>query len=73
MSCAVQIQGCGCLWNMAVTDASRAQIIRLDGLVVIRQARTTWQGDAELQAVGEAATRALQLAEPSALSQSVRA
>lgn len=69
----VQVQGCSIIWNLAITDTTRAQIVAAGGGDAVQAAMSRWSTQPEVQAVGEAALRALKLTEPSKFSQSVRA
>ena len=61
------------IWNLAITDATRALIIAAGGGEAVQGAMAKFPEHPKVQAVGEAAMRALRLSDPSRLSQSLRA
>ena len=69
----IQVQGCAAIWNLAITDATRALIIAAGGGEAVQGAMAKFPEHPKVQAVGEAAMRALRLSDPSRLSQSLRA
>jgi len=69
---AVQAHGAACLWNMAITDVARAQIVGRGGEEALKVAVAEWPKSPEVQAIAEAAMRAIELHEPSRLTQSLR-